>query len=382
MKNNILKFSSCANCGACYNICPTKAISIKKDNLFYEIAVDENKCVECGKCISVCPVNNPGSVNKPISAIGGSNIDEQIVKKSSSGGAFSVFANYVIEHNGVVFGAVFDEKYRTVVIKNTKEVPLDKILKSKYVESLTGDSFRKAKLYLDNNIMVLFCGCPCQIAGLKRYLKKDYENLFTCDFSCGGLVSHRIYNDYLDYLQKKYKSNVSYVDFRPKTIGWYTHSIKVNFKNGQIYNSLAQLDPYFYCFIYKHYSIRDYCLDCKFSANHYSDIILADFWLYKKLSKLKCGNGLSLVLSNSAQGEKLLNAVKDKMVYEVLDINSAVYNIRKTATENEFKIQRNAFLKEYKENGFKVLENAVPQGREKFIIKLKCNIKTLMDKIS
>ena len=378
MKNNISVFSECANCGACYNICPTNAIDVIGNGLFYELKVDSDKCIGCGKCITVCPINTPEKHQSIISAIGGFSKNSTMVKKSSSGGAFSVFAEYVLSNNGIVFGAAFNENSRYVEIKSTDEVPLDKLIRSKYVESEVGDSFIRVKQQLDNSRLVLFCGCPCQVAGLKRFLEKDYDNLITCDFSCGGLPSHKIYNDYLDELENKFNSKVGFVNFRPKTYGWETYAIKVEFENGREYNSLSLLDPFFVGFIHKHYTVRENCLTCRFADNHYADIILADFWLYRKFSSLQKGNGLSLVIINSNKAEKLFNIVKEKFEFENLELEKAVYNIKKPNYTEEFNINRKIFLDTYPKIGLSAINDYLPKRFSKLKIIFKNTIKKIL----
>ncbi len=378
MKNNISNFKECANCGACYNACPTEAIKVLSDGLFYNLQVDNIKCVECGKCMKVCPVNNPEKHQSLIFAIGGFSKNLQMVKKSSSGGAFSVFAEYVLSKNGVVFAAAFNENSRYVEIKSTDEVPLDMLIRSKYVESSVGDSFIKVKQQLDNSRLVLFCGCPCQVAGLKRFLGMDYDNLITCDFSCGGLPSHKIYNDYLNKLENKFNSEVEFVNFRPKTYGWETYAIKVAFKNGREYNSLSLLDPFFVGFIHKHYTVRDNCLTCRFADNHYSDIILADFWLYREISNLQKGNGLSLIIINSNKGKNFFGDVKEKFEFEELELEKATYNIKKPNYTEEFRINRKKFLDEYKEKGLLAIQDYLPNRFSKVKIIFKNTIKKVL----
>ena len=266
-KNNISIFDKCSNCGACLNVCPTRAIYINSDGLFYEPKVRESECVGCGKCINVCPVNNNSVGLGVISATWGYHKDKEIVEKSSSGGVFFALANSILSNGGVVFAAGFDKDSRTVKIYCTDEIPLEKLLRSKYTESLVGDSFKKAKEYLDKGKKVLFCATPCQISGLKKYLGHDYDDLYTCDFACGGLSSHRLYNKYLDFLEGKYKSKVSKVNFRPKIYGWNIHAIKVDFENGQKYTMPAIVDPYFSGFIAKHVNTREYCYFGRFLEN-------------------------------------------------------------------------------------------------------------------
>jgi len=129
--NNVLEFTKCANCGACYNICPKQAITVNEDSIYYQIKIDENKCNSCGLCRKVCPVNNPKKQQQVVSAYSLINNDDYEVRTSSSGGAFVALAKNVLCNNGEVYGAVYSEDYRTVNIACRTEERLDELKRSK-----------------------------------------------------------------------------------------------------------------------------------------------------------------------------------------------------------------------------------------------------------
>ena len=378
--SNISSLSQCANCGACYNSCPTGAIRVDGEGLFYRVAVDREKCANCGKCLQICPVNSPEMHQNLLSAYYGVNKDHEIVKNSSSGGAFSAIANCILEDGGIVFGACFDDDFRKVVIRSTDEVPLSKLLKSKYVESLVGDSFSHVKYQLSTGRQVLYCGSPCQIVGLKRFLGQEYKNLYTCDFTCGGFPSHEMYRTYIDTLEKRRKSAVTKVDFRPKTLGWETYAIQICFDKGLAYHSPAALDPFFSAFLRKHYSVRESCLNCQFSDNHFSDIILSDFWRYREFAvSEKMPEGISLVITNSDRGEELLERASANFPHGRLDLQKAAYNIKKISFPHDFYGDRNCFLECYQSYGlWKAAKRyCVPPAFKVFVIKVKSVFKYL-----
>jgi len=328
--NNISIIKDCSSCGACVCACPTKAITVGED-YYYKTIVDEDKCVSCGKCLSVCPINTPKVGNKPIKAIGGWSSQADVRAKSSSGGAFSLLAEYVLSQKGVVFGAKYTEDCKKIVFDSTDHVSLDALRRSKYVESYTGDSFIQIQDNLKNGRLVLFCGTPCQVAGLSSYLGKQYDNLILCDFACGGLPSHKIYSDYIEQLEKKHKSKVVSVNFRPKVSGWSRHHILIRFSNGTQYSRLAVLDPYFYSFVYGRVSIRENCLDCKFSNNHFADITLADYWKYTDTPEIvNDEKGISLIIANTEKGVSALDKIREEMQCYDLDLQKASYNYKNT----------------------------------------------------
>lgn len=382
--SNISSFSACANCGACCQACPAGAIRVDGDGLYYRVAVDQAKCIDCGICVQVCPVNSPDAQQHLLAAYFGAHKDRGVVKSSSSGGAFSALANCVLADGGVVYGACFDEKFRQVTIQSTDNVPLSALLKSKYVESLTADSFSNVQHQLSNGREVLYCGAPCQIAGLKRFLGREYENLFTCDFTCGGFPSHEMYRAYIDALEKRRKAAVTQVDFRPKTLGWEDHAIQIRFDNGSRYHRPAALDPFFSAFLQKHYSVRDNCLNCQFSDNHYSDIILADFWRYREfVPSAKRSEGLSLIITNSVKGEKLLQRAAGDLTWESLALPKAAYNIKKTSFSDAFRDRRDQFLQCYQSQGlWKASEKyCFPTTQKARVIKIKSILKYLFRRV-
>lgn len=346
-----IDFSGCSNCGACYQICPVNAITVCEDTVFYSLKVDSNKCVDCGLCSKVCPVMNPVAAQKPVAAYSGIHKDRRMIRDSSSGGAFTALAEKILTDGGVVYGACYSADCRRVVIKSTDEVPLSAMRKSKYVESCVENSFEDVKKQLLNGRAVLYSAAPCQIAGLKAYLGRDYDNLYCCDFTCGGMPSHEMYRVHLDALERKFRAPVAAVDFRPKKLGWQSHALEVRFQNGRTYLVPAELDPFFFGFVYKHYNVRDNCYVCRFSKNHQSDIILADFWLYATVSDLETNDsGISLLLANTPKGDQLIRSCADVLEMTVLDLEKASYNLKEKTYSAEFMEERNRFIRGFAEN--------------------------------
>lgn len=348
---NISDFQQCSNCGACYNICPRDAIYVKEDGGFYSPVVDSARCINCGLCVRACPVNQTWEGNVPFYACAGWHEDPRIVQGSSSGGVFYGIANNVLAEGGVVFSAVYSDDCKRVEFASSDEMPLSRMLKSKYVESAVGLSFRRIRNELEKGRRVLFCGTPCQVAGLQRYLGSAYDRLTTCDFACGGLPSHQIYQNHLTGLEEKYGAAVQSVDFRPKLYGWKRYALQVKFRNGKEYVRLGTEDDYLRSFLYGKYTVRDYCLDCKFRECHASDLTIADFWLHEKLSSLSNEAGISLILCNTPKGKAAVDSLRGKYVLSELDVEKASYNNRPQHTEQK-KIRHDEFLKHYQEAGF------------------------------
>ena len=349
---NISCITECANCGACSNTCPTGAITTLESGLFYKPQADEKKCVDCGLCLESCPKYRPMESPNVIGAYAVRHNDAAVICRSSSGGAFSALAEHVMEQGGVVFGAVFSKDFKKVVIDSTDACDLDALRRSKYTESLVGSAFSSVKRHLEQGRKVLFCGTPCQAAGLRAFLRQDYPNLLICDISCGGVSSHKMFSEYLDALEKRFRADVSGVNFRPKTFGWRKHAITVDFANGRRYQKLAVLDPYFSSFVFKRYSIRESCTSCSFSENHQSDIILSDFWKYKQIAQRDDDDtGISLVLTNTPKGEAVINALRNVQL-DPVPIEDAKYNLKAHACSETYYEKRAAFFQEYERSGF------------------------------
>lgn len=196
-----------------------------------------------------------------------------------------------------------------------------------------------------------------QYVHINRRIKEERvrsidERLITCDFSCGGMLSHKIYEDYLESVAKKMGSDVGEVNFRPKTYGWSCHAIIITGNNQKSYSRVAVADPYFKCFIGSHVSIRDYCLTCEFANNPYADIVLVAFWKCKTESVVRNGNkGISLVLTNSQKGGAMVEAIRKNVALTVLDTAKASYNLRIKLYSEAFVKKREAFLQQCKEKG-------------------------------
>ena len=269
----------CCGCYACYNICPKQCITMKTDNEgFWYPKIDKNKCINCNLCEKVCPIINPVKrVDSKKIAYASMNKDEQVRMKSSSGGIFSILAEYIIKNNGVVYGAGFDEDFNIKHKRILYSTDLDLLRGSKYVQSSIGDIYKQVKNDLENNNPVLFTGTPCQVEGLRSYLRKEYVNLITMDFICHGVPSPLVWEKYLKKMKKSKQENIKNIYFRNKDIGWKLFSLKIIFDK-RIYSNDLNNDLFMKGFLQDVY-LRPSCYNCKFKKiNRISDITVADFF--------------------------------------------------------------------------------------------------------
>lgn len=376
---NISEFQDCANCGACSSICPTGAITVKEAGLFYAPTVDQKLCINCGKCVHVCPVNRNLSPSRILGSYAAVHRNQEVVAKSSSGGAFSAIAEWMIQQGGTVYGAAFSEDHRRVLTESTDSVSLEQLRRSKYVESLIGDSFKEIRERLSHGEKILFCGTPCQVAGLKSFLGTDTPGLLTCDFLCGGLPSHLLYHEYIDDLEQKYRSQVQKVNFRPKSYGWREYAVKIVFENQKTYLRQAGLDPYLSAFLRGKLNVRDYCLRCKFPSCRQSDIVLGDCWSYSKIiHKQDDDTGISIVIANTEKGRGVLEKIKDSIRLLPIEAEQAAYTLSCNKLSGEDLIKREHYLKECISNG--VIEAGQKYSVSKGVHALKIHLRGVVKK--
>lgn len=317
----------CCGCSSCKQVCPKKCIKMESNNEgFLYPSVDENLCVNCTLCLKACPVYNKNKLdfnetNKIISSYIGYNKASDVRLSSSSGGIFDVLAKYILEKDGVVFGAMFDSNnyLKHSYITSYNEMP--KLRGSKYLQSDIDNSYVLCKEFLDNGKLVLFSGVACQISGLKKFLKNDYDNLYTVDVLCHGVPSPKVFRRYLRELNFK---DGSKVEFRNKETGWKNYSLTINGDNKN-YTKSHHKDDYMKIFL-GNLSLRESCFNCKFKdLNRDSDITIGDAWGIEKHSpELDDDKGASVIIIHSNRGMQLFKEIRDNLVFKSVDIDIAL----------------------------------------------------------
>ena len=231
---------TCTGCGACVSTCPKHALTLSYDREgFYYPQIDIDKCVNCHVCENSCHVLNaqvPASPSLNFKAYMIKAKDKDVVRKSSSGGAFTLLANIILEDGGIVYGARYNYDKERLEHCSSDKCSMDELRKSKYIESFLGETFKDVREQLLTGRKVLFCGTPCQIEGLHYYLetkKTDTSNLLLVRFICHGVPANQFFTEYKHYEEKKHKSKMISFDFRPKTNGWRSSDWKMTFANGR-----------------------------------------------------------------------------------------------------------------------------------------------------
>lgn len=327
---------NCSGCGACLNICPKSAISMKENKYgFVHPQIDSSLCIECGMCQKVCSFQNKENYSKQHDAYAGVTKDQNILLNSTSGGIFTTLALKFIEDGGYVSGAVYDENFDVKHIVSNKKEDVLKMQGSKYVQSSTENVFKEIRTLLLADEKVLFSGTPCQVDGLYGFLMKEYANLYTIDIVCHGVPSRKLFIDYLNNV-KKDDENIVDIKFRDKNQNWG----KFGYINLQTSTSSRKVEinsgtsEYYYLFN-EGSMFRNSCYSCKYSSDKRpADITIGDFWgieiVEKELLELEGMNeskGISLIVTNSSQGKNLLNKYKDTLyIYDSTFDNVCRYN--------------------------------------------------------
>lgn len=362
MKIDIYKLvkEKCTGCSACANICSTDALSMKPDKDGFIIPVlNTDLCTECGKCTDTCPVLKYASDNSKTPSLFAVRANDDIRAASSSGGMFTVIAEYILSQKGVVCGAAFDKNMSLnhIFIKDIEE--LDKLRGSKYLQSNIGQAYREVKKYLDKNIPVLFTGTPCQVAALKNYLGKNYDNFLTIDLLCHGVPSETVFKKYLN--EKFQNKTVVDVRFRDKKFGWSAEHILVKFSDGTEYHGTSKTDPYLKAFL-KSLDLRESCEECPFSEfPRQGDISLGDFWGITALDKTQNDRkGTTLLYVNNEKGKKLLKQVSENLKLKEFSFGETVI---KNRIKSHFKHAPDRYrLFKFMENNRISFENAVEKS--------------------
>ncbi len=310
----------CTGCSSCYATCPQSCIEMRSDNFgFVYPIINESKCINCGLCTKSCPILTKPNITSQPMAYASNSKDDKTRQNSTSGGIFVEIAKHVLSNNGVVYGAAYDSEFNVNHIEVSDIEQLGKLQGAKYAQSNLSNTFVSIKNHLVNNRTVLFCGTPCQVAGLKGFLKIDYGKLFCIDFICHGVPSPIIFSQYIDYVG--HKNHISQkpinINLRDKTSGWrnYSYSLCFEYSDGQKV-SVSNNDSIFMKLFVEDYISRASCKNCMFKGySRLSDITLGDFWgvwdLYPEMDDNK---GTSAIIVHSKRGVDLYKAISESIV--------------------------------------------------------------------
>ena len=336
----IIDKSKCCGCNACVQRCPKQCISMREDEEgFLYPYVDIPSCVDCGICEKVCPVLNQEEPRKPLQVFAAKNKNEDQRLRSSSGGIFILLAEQTIREGGVVFGARFDKNWEVEHCYAETLEELEPLMRSKYVQSRIGNTYKEAERFLKGGRKVLFVGTSCQIAGLHRFLKRDYDNLFTVDFICHGVPSPGVWRKYLGEIENCIPSRsevagknsvlsfslksmpvITGINFREKQLGGYcwkkygfvvhTKSPSKGDQNTVLLSTIFQENIFMKAFL-QNLILRPSCYSCPAKEGRSrSDLTIADFWgIETVFPKFDDDKGVGVVFVHTEKGENVFSSI-------------------------------------------------------------------------
>lgn len=365
---NITDKALCNGCNTCIVSCPVdECMTMKMDNEgFFYPSINMDTCIDCDKCEKVCPYipeltmkkEEPVRLEKPFVYASYSK-NHEVRVDSTSGGIFSELAFKMFDQNGYVGGAVYNDDNSVSHILTNDRNKLDEIRSSKYIFSLTDELFPEVKKQLRAGNKVLVCGTPCQISGLYTFLKKDYENLITCDFICKSVNSTKVFQKYIEWLENKYQSKAKKIKAKDKTTGWHRFSMRVDFENGKSYVADRYKDPFFVGYLQTELFTMESCFTCDWRGfPRPADITLADFWGIENVDiSMDQDLGTSLIIVNSEKGKKYYESLGDVIVSKEFTLqdaepgNPAMYDTPRIVDEEK----RKAFYEDLDKLPFDVI---------------------------
>ena len=336
--------NKCTGCKACVVTCPFDAIMMKENKYGVSIPyIIEDKCKHCDKCENHCPVNNCVKVQPIKECYAAIAVDPHIYETTSSGGVGTVLAKQILKKNGVVYGAAYVENtVKHIRVDNVNG--LDYIKGSKYVQSEAGDVYPYVRKDLLDQKAVLFIGTPCQVAGLKSYLRREYNNLLTVDLICHGAPP-------MQYLKEYLKEIVPYDDISKVTFRSKEWKLNVYSEKKLLYSKINVEDYYFTAFT-QGIIFRENCYKCLYAQNkRCSDITIGDFWGIGKTNLPDKAKSVVLIISD--KGKRLWRECKDQFLYEKRNSDEAIAGNSQLRAPSVSNKKRERFLKAYSKNGFK-----------------------------
>jgi acetyltransferase-like isoleucine patch superfamily enzyme/coenzyme F420-reducing hydrogenase beta subunit len=387
---DIQRKEDCCGCNACGDICGHNAITFVTDiEGFWYPEVNRDQCTECGLCEKVCPIINIKDLKKndleQSVCYAAEHKNLEVVFDSTSGGAFSALADIMYKEKGYVGGAIFNDDFSIKHYISNDKKDLPKLRSSKYAESDLTGFYKEVKRLVKDGEKVLVCGCPCQMAALRAFLRKDYENLIIADFVCRGINSPKVWRKYLDSFEERYGSPVIYSKSKSKEYGWRNLTHKVILADGKAVYETKDVNNYTKGYLHTNAFCRPSCYDCQFKGfPRIADITLADYWGIENIDQsMEKDLGTSLVMLNSRKGLAFFEKVKSRMNYIQTPFESTLAgNPALVQPLHPPLVDRTRFFEDLDKMTFtEVASKYITQGRRSLKGRLKAMIKRLLGEI-
>lgn len=362
----------CCGCNACEMVCGKKAITMIEDEYGFRFPqIDTEKCVGCGSCQKVCCINNDVELCKPGTVYAASYKNKDISAKSASGGIFAALAKQVLTEGGIVFGSAYTKQFDVEVISIEKIEDLPRLQGSKYVQSSMNSSFLKIKSELQTGRTVLFCGVPCQVEALKRFLRRSYENLLVVDIVCHGVPSNRMLKDYLAFLADKKQMEIQSIQFRTKTKGQnvygeiayrqFSHTGEIAYRQEPL---ISYKSSYYKLFL-NCQTFRDSCYHCKFAGTKRpGDISLCDYWgiedehpdFVKEVEKEGLA-GISAIMLNTNAGLAFFERLKQEFLLRESTVEQVAKHNPQLQAPSVETAERKQVMDCYRQSGYQGVDD-------------------------
>ena len=379
---------NCCGCNACGDACAHGAITFKTDiEGFWYPEVDKANCVDCGLCEKVCPQIHAEELKKndyvEPKCVAAIHKNLEIRFDSTSGGMFTALAEKMLKDGGYIGGAVYtaDWGVKWYISNDLKDMPA--LRSSKYLQSNSEGMYKRIKELLKAGNKLLICALPCQIAAIKAYLRKDYDNLILVDLICRYINSPLAYRKYIDQLEKEAGSKVVYIKAKNKELGWRKLTHKCVFKNGTTYYGTIDNDIFMKASMKLNCLSRPSCYECKFKEfPRYGDITLGDYWIDQKNSSLDDNTGTSIVLINSKKGEAYFNEIRKKIKTEEVTLSSVIKgNPALLKPLPQPSVSKSEFFNRIISEDFRYVVDSMAKRRDELTMTTKTRIKNRLKKI-
>lgn len=357
----------CTGCSACASVCPVKCISMIRDKEGFLYPVASEHCIKCGRCSEVCPQNNSSAkiFNNTQSAYMAVTKDKNVWRRSASGGAFSEICRTWGDDTTYIFGA----EWNGLQVRHKGYVGIDNIsslCKSKYIASNIDNIFLEVKDALRSGVKVVFCGTPCQVAGLKCFLGKDYSNLLLIDLICHGVGSPIVFQKCISILEKQFNGRILEYEFRAKRKAFETDYLtRIKLFDGR--ELFCVEDPYIQLF-WKQKCLRPSCGgNCKYrDGQRYGDLTIADFkGLYELYPEKRSEKyNYSTIVSNTEKGKAVIEQLHKKMIIKEVDIEVIKKYNPLFCKQTPLCDTRNTFFASFEQDGEEAITECTTPAKE------------------
>lgn len=376
MNINKIDRLQCTGCAECVNVCLQECIQMIPDKEgFYFPKIQEGNCINCGLCFQKCPTIKNVSCNYPKDIYAVQRKDSDKLKKSASGGVAAIFSEQAIQNQGVVYGCIYDSELRVKHTRIISKYNLEKLFGSKYVQSDFSEVYRYLKQDCESGKEVVVIGTPCQIAGVRNFLDREYENVLLIDLICHGVPSPKLFKQYLEWKENKIGERIVSYKFRDKSFWNWGTTYKASISTAtSIATATATRDPYYSAFIYAE-TYRESCYKCSYAnCQRCGDISIGDFWGFEvqhSESDINWEDGVSVVLINTERGKREFKKISSQLYFEASSIDKAK---EKNNNLHDFAVRpevREEFYKNIDMYGFKWANKQMLLGKRYYIDYIK-----------